>query len=262
MDRSAFFDVMRQEFGSLSQSQVDGTETLLDEGEERSLPMNQLSYVLATSWHETAATMMPIAEYGKGEGHPYGEPCPEYDNQVAYGRGYVQLTWDYNYEKADAECELDGTLLDDFDLALDPDIAAQIIFQGMNEGWFTGKKLTDYVNDQVTDYYNARRVVNGTDKADLIAGYAESFEQALRSAEYHLTPPPEETVPPEEGEHPPPPMIDITRHRKFNYIVKPINHEEFEAQLNALGARGWHIVHIDLDEDIFVMERLHRQDIM
>ena len=50
--------------------------------------------------------MMPIAEYGKGEGHEYGEPCPQYDNQVAYGRGYVQLTWDYNYEKADSECAL------------------------------------------------------------------------------------------------------------------------------------------------------------
>jgi len=92
MNRTAFFDAMRAEFGSLSQSQVDGTEALLDAAEAYSLPMNQLAYVLSTSWHETAATMMPIAEYGEGEGHEYGEPCPQYDNQVAYGRGYVQLT--------------------------------------------------------------------------------------------------------------------------------------------------------------------------
>ena len=94
MDRSAFYDRMRDDFGTLSQSQVDGTEALLDEGEKRQLPMNQLAYILSTSWHETAATMMPIAEYGKVKDHPYGEPCPQYDNQVAYGRGYVQLTWD------------------------------------------------------------------------------------------------------------------------------------------------------------------------
>jgi hypothetical protein len=175
---------MRDEFGPLSQSQVDGTEALLDEGEKRDIQLHQLAYILSTSWHETAATMMPIAEYGEGEGYEYGEPCPQYDNQVAYGRGYVQLTWYYNYEKADQELSLAGALLENFDLALDPIVASQIIFEGMLEGWFTGKKLGDYVNDEVTDYYNARRVVNGTDKADLLAGYAESFEKALREANY------------------------------------------------------------------------------
>ena len=49
MDRSKFYEVMRSEFGSLSQSQVDGTNKLLDEGERRTLPMNQLAYVLSTS---------------------------------------------------------------------------------------------------------------------------------------------------------------------------------------------------------------------
>jgi len=206
MDRAAFYDRMRDDFGTLSQSQVDGTEALLNEGEKRKLPMNQLAYILSTSWHETAATMQPIAEYGKGEGHDYGEPCPQYDNQVAYGRGYVQLTWDYNYEKADSECKLNGALLADFDLALDPLVASQIIFEGMLEGWFTGKSLGDYVNDEVTDYYNARRVVNGTDKADMLAGYAEDFEEALRAADYGESAPidPDEiTNPPEEVEHPP-----------------------------------------------------------
>ncbi|RPJ29556.1 MAG: hypothetical protein EHM33_00380 [Chloroflexi bacterium] len=219
MNREAFFDVMRDEFGSLSQDQVNGTEALLDAAEEYSLPMNQLAYVLSTSWHETAATMTPIAEYGKGEGHEYGEPCSQYDNQVAYGRGYVQLTWDYNYEKADTECSLNGALLDDFDLALDPVVASQIIFRGMLEGWFTGKKLGDYVNDTITDYYNARRVVNGTDKADMLADYAESFEQALRAASYgeEETAPevpevPESGVTPEEGEHPP----------QYSFLVTPI----------------------------------------
>jgi len=261
MNRDAFYDVMRQEFGSLSQNQVDGTEALLDDAEKRQLPMNQLSYVLSTSWHETAATMMPIAEYGKGEGHEYGEPCPQYGNQVAYGRGYVQLTWDYNYEKADQKCALDGALLENFDLALDPAIASQIIFQGMLEGWFTGKKLGDYVNDTVTDYYNARRVVNGTDKADLLAGYAESFEQALRAAGYHLPPeeiaepPTEGVVPPEEGEHPPG-SPSVPKHKQYSYVVRRTNVEEFESQLNELGAMGWRLV--QMGGDIIIMERLRR----
>jgi hypothetical protein len=261
MDRSAFFDVMRDEFGALSQEQVEGTEALLDAAEEYQLPMNQLAYVLSTSWHETAATMMPIAEYGKGEGHDYGEPCPQYDNQVAYGRGYVQLTWDYNYEKADSECSLNGALLEDFELALDPVIAAQIIFRGMLEGWFTGKKLGDYVNATVTDYYNARRVVNGTDKADMLAGYAESFEQALRSAKYGEPDPvdPDEiTTPPEEGEHPPSvePPTPVLKHKKYDYVVRRTDVEEFEAQLNELGALGWRLV--QMGGDIIIMERVRR----
>ena len=113
-----------------------------------------------------------------------------------------------NYEKADSECSLSGALLKDFDLALDPLVASQIIFQGMLEGWFTGKSLGDYVNDEFTDYVNARRVVNGTDRADMLAGYAEDFEQALRDAGYGEEEPvapevPESGVTPEEGEHPP-----------------------------------------------------------
>jgi hypothetical protein len=212
--------------------------------------MNKLAYILSTSWHETAATMMPIAEYGKGEGHDYGEPCPQYGNQVAYGRGYVQLTWDYNYEKADDKCSLNGALLGDFDLALDPVVASQIIFRGMLEGWFTGKKLGDYVNEGETDYVNARRVVNGTDKAEMLAGYAEDFEQALRDADYGVVwpgdqpepvDPDEITTPPETDEHPPqiepePDMPDVW----YEYQVTPYD----EASFNTYGSAGWRLAHI------------------
>lgn len=48
--------------------------------------------------------------------------------------------------------------------------------KGCAEGWFTGKKLADY-----PDYRNMRRVVNGTDRADTIAGYAVAFERALHA---------------------------------------------------------------------------------
>ena len=66
------------------------------------------------------------------------------------------------------------------ELALNPTYAAQIMIAGMREGWFTGKKLSDYIKNGKVDYVGARRIINGTDKAQLIAGYAKQFESALR----------------------------------------------------------------------------------
>ena len=86
--------------------------------------------------------------------------------------GYVQLTWDYNYKKAGNLLGVD--LVSNPEFALRPSIAAQIIVRGMSEGWFTGKKLSDF-----TDFVSMRRIVNGTDKAALIADYARKFENAL-----------------------------------------------------------------------------------
>jgi len=176
MNRSEFYARVRPIFGgSLSQKQVDGIEALLAATD--SLPIPHRAYLMATALHETASTMQPIAEYGKGKGKPYGKPGKY--GQAQYGRGYVQLTWDANYEKADKALGLNGALLRDFNLAMQPTIAAQILVRGCEEGWFTGKKLADYL----PDYVQARRVVNGTDKAQLIAGHAREFEAALRAAD-------------------------------------------------------------------------------
>jgi hypothetical protein len=68
------------------------------------------------------------------------------------------------------------------DIALGMHAANLIMFAGMILGSFTGKALEDYINAGGCDYYNARRIVNGTDKAELIAGYAETFEAALIAA--------------------------------------------------------------------------------
>lgn len=178
MNRAVFYNHVRPIFGgALSQKQVDGIEALLAATE--GLPVSHRAYLLSTAKHETADTMQPIAEYGKGKGKPYGKPGRY--GQAQYGRGYVQLTWDANYEKADKALGLNGALLKDFNLAMQPTIAAQILVRGCCEGWFTGKKLSDYL----PDYAQARRVVNGTDKAALIAGYAKSFEAALATASDH-----------------------------------------------------------------------------
>src|SRR3990167_8391318 len=184
MTRAAFFAAVRASLfgGRLSQPQTDGFSAILDEWEKRGGgDVRHLAYILATAFHETAHTMQPIREYGRGKGRKYGVKGKH--GQVAYGRGYVQLTWDYNYEKADKELGLNGALTRNYELALRPDIAAQIMFEGMIEGWFTGKKLGTYFTDAKADWKNARRIINGLDKADLIAGYGRAFLDALKAAE-------------------------------------------------------------------------------
>ena len=171
-DALHFFTTIRPLFGHMTQSQVGGCNALLEASD--GLPVTWRAYLLGTAFHETAQTMQPIAEYGHGKGRPYGKPGKY--GQAQYGRGYVQLTWDVNYERADRELGLNGALLAEFDLALRPDIAAKIAVQGMSDGWFTGRAFKDCLPG---DYVHARRIINGLDKADLIAGYAANFERAL-----------------------------------------------------------------------------------
>jgi putative chitinase len=167
----SFFDSVRASFGPLSQPQVDGFNILLKA--TANLPLKHRAYILATAWHETAFTMQPIAEYGRGKGRPYGAPAGPY-GKVYYGRGYVQLTWLANYKKAALATGRD--LVAEPDKAMIPEVAADIIVRGMVGGWFTGKKLDDF-----TDYVDMRAIVNGKDKAVTIAGYAIKFERALAS---------------------------------------------------------------------------------
>ena len=170
-DRKEFFTIVKPLFGRFTEDQVKGLDFLLDKSSAFT-NVKHRAYFLATIFHETARTMQPIAEYGKGKGKKYGKPGKYFD--APYGRGYVQLTWDYNYEKADKALGLNGSLLKSFDRALEPEISAAIAIRGMQEGWFTGKKLSDYDN-----YVDMRRIINGTDKDDEIAGYARVFEKAL-----------------------------------------------------------------------------------
>lgn len=179
-----FFEAVRVVFGKLSQSQIDGIETLLAATED--LPLEFRAYLLATSWHETAKTMQPITEFGgvkyfrkydtgklaKSLGNT---PEADGDGWLYRGRGYVQITGRANYAKAGKKIGAD--LISNPELALDPVFAASILVRGCVEGWFTGKKLADYLPG---DYVNARRVVNGTDKANDIAGVAVKFAAALR----------------------------------------------------------------------------------
>ena len=171
--RQTFYDGFRREFGKLTQEKLNAIEFILNklDNSERFNKANEYAYILSTIKHETADSFLPIREFGKGKGKSYGRLYP--NGNVYYGRGYVQITWDYNYKKLGKI--LNVPLYEKPDLALVPDIAYDIMEYGMFYGFFTGKKLGDYVNENKSDYYNARRVINGTDKAELIKGYAEKF---------------------------------------------------------------------------------------
>jgi putative chitinase len=183
MHRARFYEIIRPALfhGSLSQSQVDGLEDLLDYAEHHTpaLDLRHVAYILATAYHETARTMQPIAEYGCGTGYPYGVPDPE-TGECYYGRGYVQLTWKNNYAYQGAKLHL--PLLTTPDLALEPGPAARILFEGMGDGDFTGVGVGDYIDETQCAYDRARQVVNGMDCAEQIAGYAQVFQEALVQA--------------------------------------------------------------------------------
>lgn len=198
-----FFAALRGAFGSLRQNQVDGISRLLSATE--GLPLRHRAYVLASAWHETgpeasALHMTPRREiWGPTDAQKRYEGRADLGNTIPgdgkrfAGRGYVQITGRLNYAKASRIVGVD--LLAQPDLALDPEMAAKIIVAGMRDGWFTGRKLAD-----CTSYSDMRRVVNGSDKADLIAGYARSFETALAV----LQPSPVVPLPPSPAPTPPP----------------------------------------------------------
>src|SRR5262245_3893232 len=137
-DRKVYFDSVRASLfsGRLAQQQVDGQEAILGEWEVQGqiegvvmTDVRWLAYMLATTYHETSQKMGPIEEYGKGAGMTYGVPDPETGN-VFYGRGYVQLTWKENYQKATTKLGLkgDADLVWHPEMALDPQIASDIMF--------------------------------------------------------------------------------------------------------------------------------------
>lgn len=151
------------------------TQELIKACKDAKMLRNQAAYVLATSYHETAHTMKPVVEsYWLSE--DWRKRNLRY--YPWYGRGFVQITWEANYKRA--EQEIGAAFTKDPSLALKPDLAAKIAVLGMAEGWFTGKKLGDYITTQKSDFVNARRIINGTDKAAIIAGYAHEYDNDLK----------------------------------------------------------------------------------
>jgi hypothetical protein len=189
MNREIFFTKIRHSLfhGRLSDQQVEGIETMLNYWESQGGGYRpQLSYMLATAYHETGAKMQPIPEIGKGKGKKYGVPGRN-NGQVPYGRGLIQTTWDENYEKTDHLLGLNSDLIANYDLLLTLPIAVPALMRGMKEGWYAKYKgepctLDRFIYKGHISYLDARRIVNGTDKAAQIADYAELFDEAILAA--------------------------------------------------------------------------------
>lgn len=210
MNRAKFFAAVRLSVfaGRLSQNQVNGIGAVFDAWEECPFDGRRLAYMLATAYHETDSTMCPISEnlnysaaglrttfpkhfITAAQAAAYARQ-PERIANRAYanrmgngneasgdgwryrGRGLVQITGRDNYAKYG--------IANDPDKALDPVKSVEILFDGMINGRFTGKRLADFFSATTTDWNGARKIINGTDRADDIAGYAKKFAAALETA--------------------------------------------------------------------------------
>lgn len=198
INRRFFFEECRARLfdGRLSQGQVEGLDGILDywEGAHADCDDRWLAYALATAHHEVDRTMKPIREYGGARyftrmydirgARPHvarrlGNFAPG-DGALFSGRGFVQLTGRANY--ADWQQRLGVDLTSSraaADRVLSLPVATRILFEGMIEGTFTGKRLSQYFDEVREDWEGARRIINGRDKKALIAGYARSYYAAI-----------------------------------------------------------------------------------
>ena len=193
IDRNAFYEGIRPLFGGrLKESQRSGLSAILDAWDAKmaTSDLRWLAYMLATAFHETARQMQPVREaYWLSE--TWREAHLRY--YPYYGRGYVQLTWPNNYEKAGAF--VGANLVATPDLALRPDIAAVVMQVGMTEGWFRSDRhqrphtLGRYFAHGIDDPVGAREIINGPEHpviegrrvllASVIARYHAAFLGAL-----------------------------------------------------------------------------------
>lgn len=178
----------------LSAPQVSGLDRLLGfvQLDPDVFDVRWVAYMFATVKHECADTWQPIPERGNdtwfkqyempsAKAKRLGNTQPG-DGARYKGRGYVQLTGRANYASMGSQMGLGNALIDDPDRALDPLTAYRVMSLGMRKGFFTHKKLADFINANGADYLGARRIINGQDQADKIRGYSVILESALRAS--------------------------------------------------------------------------------
>ncbi|MCQ1833864.1 hypothetical protein [Neorhizobium galegae] len=200
-NRHAFFDFARTKLfkGRLIRGQVEGLTVILDTWQARvgQGEAPSLAYVLATAFHETAATMQPVREtlaasdrsaiarldeaFAAGRLGSVKTPYwrPDAEGKSWLGRGLVQLTHRRNYEAISDVTGID--LVADPGRAMEMPVSVAILIEGMRRGSFTGRKLDDYFGPGRADWVGARKIINGNDRAELVARHARVFGQALDS---------------------------------------------------------------------------------
>lgn len=205
MDKKIFYDNVRPALGALTMANVQGFELFLDHaikmGSHIPIHLDSLAYILATVWWETGKTMQPVRE-AFWVSHTF-EGAEAWRRKHLryypfYGRSYPQFTWEVNYKKAsdtwnntyrgnDAEMDF----VKDPDAIMDPTYGVPLTFSAMEEGWFTGRSLEDYLDHidesdsaDFKEFRASRRVVNGQDRASNIANLALIFEHSLKKSGY------------------------------------------------------------------------------
>lgn len=207
MNPSIFYGIIRENLfrGKLTQGVVDTVNVIVDTYYAHYMPTadpEHLAYILATAYHESyskrdnpewnpvregfkpnnEASIKYVTEqlFNKGKiSHNYA--LTHTNGKSYYGRGFAQTTWPENYRKMGRRLGI--PLYEDPDLALGRPVAAKLLVIGMIEGAYTTKKLSDYDTvDGGFDPINARRIINGLDKAEKIAGYYEIFLLAIKAA--------------------------------------------------------------------------------
>lgn len=207
LNRKFFFEQVRSSLfgGTMTSSQVSGLTAILDAWEASYAKKDDrwLAYALGTTHHETDRKMQPIHEYGgsayfkrnydvtgrdPARARSMGNTTPG-DGVKYHGRGFVQLTWKVNYKRAGTYLSsAHGKTIDLVtkpDLALVPAYAAGILFHGMIVGMFTSRKFADYFTltpagkIDKDDWVKARAIINGNDKANLIATYGKQYYAAI-----------------------------------------------------------------------------------
>ena len=164
------FELIKPLFnGNFSAGQLEGLTTILETCGD--IDKRHTAYIISTIYHETGRKMQPVKEYGS---KAYLSSKPYYPY---YGRDLVQTTWIHNYQKVKDFIGID--VVTNPDLIGQMPLAAQVAVTFMQKGWYTGRKLSDYFNDEKNDPFNARRIINGIDCAERIKDYYYIIYNAL-----------------------------------------------------------------------------------
>jgi hypothetical protein len=189
-DRQTFFEMYIDQFGALPSDQLDALNLLLDfmEDDTDISDIRWFAYMLATVKAEHSDFKPGPESHALWSQHTgpgdYAEEVAAPDGSLHryFGRGYVQLTWLKNYKSVGNGIGMGDQLANNPDLAMDPNTAYSVMSYGMRNRTFTGKELSDYINGNNADYVNARRIINGLNRAQEIAGYATAFETMLNTS--------------------------------------------------------------------------------
>jgi putative chitinase len=154
------------------------------------------AYILATIRFESGGSWRPDAERGTPDsflarygpatrlGARLGNKVP--DDAYRYrGRGFLFVTGRGNYARYGVLLGMEDQLVQNPDLLLEPAVAYRVTAQGMEKGWFTGRKLSDFITGDAVDYVNARRTVKGLDHALDLSQAAVKLEQILAASLEH-----------------------------------------------------------------------------